>query len=188
MRTAAQQSVAALTGLVLALALGIGRLTRPEVILGWVDVFGQWDPTLLWFMAGATPMYALAHRWVLARGAPVLACELSLPAQTAVDAKLLSGSALFGAGWAIGGVCPGPALTSLGAGAPWALPFVVAMFLGLWLAAPRRLQHVIDFFVQTTSNAWRTVSCMQASRKPTRIDTRAPSQLPSEHAGTSTRT
>lgn len=139
MRFLGQSLVALLVGFVLALALGMGRLTRPEVILGWVDVFGRWDPSLLWFMAGATPLYALAHRWVIARGAPVLGCELSVPAANGVDRKLLLGAALFGAGWAIGGVCPGPALTSLGAGAAWALPFVAAMSFGLWLGAPERL-------------------------------------------------
>jgi len=136
--------VAAGVGVVLAVALGLGRLTRPEVILGWVDVLGDWDPTLAWFMSGAAPVYALAHRWVLARGGPVLGRELPLPTAAAVDAKLVLGSALFGAGWALGGVCPGPAFTSLGAGATWAVPFVLAMMLGLWAAAPRRLGAGIE--------------------------------------------
>ena len=145
-----KNAVSACTGFVLAVALGAGRLTRPEVIRGWVDVFGDWDPTLFWFMAGASPVYALAHRWLLARGAPLLACEISLPASADIDRKLLLGAALFGVGWAIGGVCPGPAFTSLGAGAPWAALFVIAMMFGLWLGAPAQLGFFTAYLTTNT--------------------------------------
>jgi len=114
-----QNLVALLVGVLLALALGLGRLTRPEVIVGWVDVLGAWDATLFWFMLGASGVFAPCHAWVRRRGAPLLACTLSLPARTHVDRPLVIGSTLFGVGWALGGVCPGPALTALGGGAPW---------------------------------------------------------------------
>jgi uncharacterized membrane protein YedE/YeeE len=134
-----QNLVAFSVGVLLALALGFGRLTRPEVILGWVDVLGAWDATLFWFMLGASGVFAPCHAWVRRRGAPLLACTLALPVHKHVDRPLLIGSALFGVGWALGGVCPGPALTALGGGVPWVVLFVAAMALGLWLGSPDRL-------------------------------------------------
>ncbi|MGE0327363.1 MAG: DUF6691 family protein [Polyangiaceae bacterium] len=127
-------------GVALAVALGLGELTRPERILGWVDV-RHWDPSLLFVMLGATSAYAAAHRIALRR-ARAGACRLDLPTRTALDAKLILGAALFGTGWAIGGVCPGPALTTLGAGQGWIVAFILPMFLGLWLGAPTRLGRV----------------------------------------------
>ncbi len=133
---AAYFASAALSGVLLALALAFGQLTRPEVIVGWVDWFGRWNPTIFYFFAPATLVYALFVRvasWRYRRfGGP----ELCLPAKRKIDARLIIGSSIFGIGWGIGGACPGPALTSLGAGAPWAVVFVVAMALGLGLRWP----------------------------------------------------
>jgi uncharacterized membrane protein YedE/YeeE len=127
-----KQLVAAGVGLVLALALGYGRLTQPSVILGWVDLH-HWDPSLLWFMTGASLAYGLGYKLALRRGHALLGCELAIPTNQVIDARLIAGSSIFGAGWTLAGACPGPALTSLGAGASWALPFVVAMLVGLRL-------------------------------------------------------
>ena len=127
--------VAVSVGFVLAIALGIGRLTRPDVIVGWVDLFGAWDPTLLLFMAGAMPASHAMYRMARRQGSAVLGGELRVPDARRIDGRLLAGSMIFGVGWAIGGVCPGPALASLGAGMPWALYFVPAMLLGLRLGA-----------------------------------------------------
>jgi uncharacterized membrane protein YedE/YeeE len=121
-----------LAGFVLAFALAMGRLTRPEVVFGWLDVFGAWDVTLLVFCAPASLVYAGALRWARARERTGLGPAVPNPGGH-VDAKLLLGASLFGVGWAIAGVCPGPALASLGAGAPWAITFVLAMAAGLWM-------------------------------------------------------
>jgi uncharacterized protein len=130
--------VAAVSGFMIAIALAVGQLTRPDVIIGWVDFFGSWNPRMLVFFAAATLVYhalTRVHSWRLRRvGAPAF-CP---PANRRIDAQLLIGSSVFGIGWAIGGICPGPALTSLGAGAPWAAVFVAAMALGLALAKPPR--------------------------------------------------
>jgi hypothetical protein len=126
-------AVPALSGLGLGVALVLGRLTLPSVILGWVDWFGDWDPTLLVFFAGAVLVYHLCYRLAVARGRQCL----ELPARRGIDRQLVVGAAVFGVGWAIGGTCPGPALSSLGAGAPWALVFVGAMVVGLWLGRGR---------------------------------------------------
>ncbi|MCA9642807.1 MAG: YeeE/YedE family protein [Polyangiaceae bacterium] len=131
-------------GVVLALALGFAELTRPEHILGWVDV-RHWDPSLLFVMLGATSAYAIAHRIALRRERAQL-CRLDLPTRTAVDAKLLVGASIFGTGWAIGGVCPGPAFTTLGGGQSWIVAFILPMFVGLWLGAPHRLGQGLGWF------------------------------------------
>lgn len=125
--------VAALSGFVLALALAFGKLTRPEVIIGWVDFFGQWNPHLLWFFLSGVVVYHLFTRleaWQKHRSGGEVC---TTPNNGRIDARLVVGSTIFGVGWAIGGACPGPALTSLGAGATWAPLLVGAMALGLKL-------------------------------------------------------
>ncbi len=127
---------AALSGFLLALALAFGGLTRPEVIIGWVDWFGDWNPRLLAFFAPATLVFALSVRIALWRYRRFGGPEVCIPPKRKIDARLLVGASIFGIGWGIGGACPGPALTSLGAGAPWAIAFVLAMALGLGLRWP----------------------------------------------------
>ncbi|MCA9612553.1 MAG: YeeE/YedE family protein [Sandaracinus sp.] len=122
-----------LVGFVLAVALGLSRLTRPEVIVGWLDP-SAWDPTVLFVMIGAVSSFALVHRLARARRPNV--CPT--PTKKALDLRLVGGSVIFGLGWGLGGVCPGPALTSLGAGASWTPLFVASMVVGLWLGAPER--------------------------------------------------
>jgi uncharacterized protein len=127
---------AAVSGALMAIGLALGRLTRPEVIVGWVDFFGRWDPTMLIFFAFGVTTYHLMHRWALARASAGRGPALSGPSSRTIDVRLLIGAAIFGVGWAIGGVCPGPAFTSLGAGAGWTLMFVPAMLAG-FLLVPR---------------------------------------------------
>ncbi|MFZ5890254.1 MAG: DUF6691 family protein [Myxococcota bacterium] len=128
--------VALISGFLLALALAFGDLTRPEVIIGWVDWFGSWDPHMLVFFAPAALVYSLCVRLSVWRQKRFGGPTLCLPTTRKIDARLVIGSSIFGIGWGIGGACPGPALTSLGAGAPWALIFVLAMGLGLSLGEP----------------------------------------------------
>jgi hypothetical protein len=127
--------VAALSGCLLAVALALGQLTRPEVIIGWVDLFGSWDPRMFVFFLAAALVYNAISRYAIRRQQRGVGPKLHLPTNNRIDARLLIGSAIFGMGWAIGGACPGPALTSLGAGAPWAVVFVAAMAVGLRLGA-----------------------------------------------------
>jgi uncharacterized membrane protein YedE/YeeE len=138
----AQLAIAGLSGFMLAIALAFGQLTRPEIIIGWVDVFGAWNPHMAVFFLAAVLVYYPFTRlqsWRQRNGRGPAAC---LPTKRRVDTRLVIGSTIFGIGWAIGGVCPGPGLTSLGAGAPWAAVFVAAMVAGLLLGdakADRRL-------------------------------------------------
>jgi uncharacterized membrane protein YedE/YeeE len=128
--------VALLSGFLLALALAFGRLTRPEIIIGWVDV-RAWNPHMLVFFLAAAAVYHLftrVHRWRQRRAGQPEVCG---PAKGRIDARLLIGSSVFGIGWAIGGACPGPAITTLGAGAWWAAVFVAAMAAGMLLGDVR---------------------------------------------------
>ncbi len=122
---------ALVAGLVFALGLGLGGMTQPAKVIGFLDVGGDWDPSLACVMAGALVVHGLLVRLVLRRSAPVLASRFVLPARTDLDASLISGGVLFGVGWGLVGFCPGPAVTALGGGMPEAVVFVSAMLAGM---------------------------------------------------------
>lgn len=127
--------IALAAGLLFGLGLSLGGMTQPAVVLGFLDIFGAWDPRLVFVMAGAVLTTAIGYRLVLRRPRPLLAEQFQLPTSRHVDARLIGGAALFGIGWGIAGYCPGPALASLGAGAPALLVLVACMIAGWWLAA-----------------------------------------------------
>jgi hypothetical protein len=120
-------------GVVFALGLGLGGMTQPARVIGFLDVAGRWDPTLLFVLGGAVTTSFVLFPVILRRGAPVLGPRFVMPTRTRIDGRLLGGAALFGAGWGLAGYCPGPAVVSLVAGTPATLVFVVAMGLGLVL-------------------------------------------------------
>lgn len=125
--------VAFLSGLAFALGLGLGGLTQPARVLGFLDVFGAWNPTLLFVMGGAVATYALLRPAVMHRRRPLLADTFALPERLDIDAPLIGGAMLFGVGWGLVGYCPGPALVALGAAVPEAAMFVAAMIAGMML-------------------------------------------------------
>ena len=120
-------------GLLFALGLGLSGMTHPARILGFLDVFGVWDPTLIFTMAGAVGVHMPLLWLVRRRSAPVLAPRFELPKKTQIDARLIGGSALFGVGWALGGFCPGPAVVSVFGGRADNLVFFVALVGGIAL-------------------------------------------------------
>ncbi len=122
-----------LLGLLFALGLGIAGMTQPAKIIAFLDITGDWDPSLLLVMASATLVYFLSYRWITKRRAPLLAEKFSLPTARRLDARLLAGSALFGIGWGLSGYCPGPALVALPGLLPNTLVFVVSMLAGMFL-------------------------------------------------------
>ena len=122
-----------ISGMVFALGLGISGMTRPVKVIGFLDFFGTWDASLAFVMIGAIAVYFAAYRWSSKMPSPLLASDFSLPKRSDLDAKLILGAAIFGAGWGLGGFCPGPALTSLASGAPAVLIFVAAMLVGMRL-------------------------------------------------------
>jgi uncharacterized membrane protein YedE/YeeE len=121
------------SGALFGLGLAMSGMTDARRILGFLDVFGEFDPTLLFVLGGAVATTTLLFRFVLRRGSPVLADSFHLSNMKHIDASLLGGAALFGVGWGIAGYCPGPALAGLGVGSIEALWFVPAMIAGLLL-------------------------------------------------------
>ncbi len=126
--------VAFLTGLLFATGLVLARMTRPDVVLGFLDVAGDWNPALALVMLGAVVTFGLLYRVSVRRGRPLLAGTLVLPRRNDLDARLFAGTAVFGLGWGLVGVCPGPAVTALASGASSVIVFVLAMAAGIKLA------------------------------------------------------
>jgi uncharacterized protein len=124
-----------ISGVVFALGLGISGMTRPVKVIGFLDFAGHWDPSLAFVMIGAIAVYFVAYRWMQRRSAPLLTGKFSVPQRTDVDRNLVVGAAVFGAGWGLGGFCPGPALTSLASGTMPVMVFVAAMAAGMYLVA-----------------------------------------------------
>jgi uncharacterized protein len=123
------------SGIVFALGLGISGMTRPTKVIGFLDFFGNWDASLAFVMIGAIGVYFVAYRLSRTMPAPLLAARFALPTRVDLDARLVTGAAIFGAGWGLGGFCPGPALVSLASGAAPVFVFVAAMALGTYLQA-----------------------------------------------------
>jgi uncharacterized protein len=125
--------VAALTGALFAIGLALSGMTQPAKVVGFLDVFGDWDPTLAFVMGGAVAVHLVAMRWILRRPAPVLERDFRLPTASRIDPRLLLGGAVFGIGWGLAGYCPGPAITAAATGHPTTLVFVAAMLVGMAL-------------------------------------------------------
>jgi uncharacterized protein len=121
-----------LAGGLFGMGLAVSGMTDPGRVIGFLDVFGAWDPALLFVMAGAVGVYGLGML-ILRRGKNR---DLDLPstASSPIDRQLVIGSTIFGVGWGLGGFCPGPALANLGALQVEALLFVPAMAIGMLLA------------------------------------------------------
>jgi hypothetical protein len=120
-----------IVGLVFGLGLLLSGMTDPGKVLGFLDLFGQWDPSLAFVMGGAILVGFFAFALAKKRTSNFLGGALSLPKSTVIDKRLVIGSLLFGAGWGLAGFCPGPALVSMAAGQEKALIFVAAMLIGM---------------------------------------------------------
>lgn len=127
-------------GTVFAFGLGVAGMTQPAKIIGFLDVAGDWDPTLLFVMGGAVGLTGLVFPWVLRRRGPLLNASFHLPEHRPLDARLVLGAALFGIGWGLSGYCPGPAIVSLVTGSGSVAAFLLSMVIGLLLG--RRLRPV----------------------------------------------
>lgn len=124
---------ALLAGLLFGLGLVISGMANPAKVLGFLDLFGRWDPSLALVMVGAIAAAFLPMQWVQRSGHTLRGEPVTLPGTRQIDPRLITGSLIFGAGWGVAGFCPGPALVALGAGMPQALLFVLAMLGGMVL-------------------------------------------------------
>jgi len=129
-----RQILAALfAGALFGLGLTVSRMIDPAKVLGFLDVAGEWDPSLALVLAGAAGTAAIGYRLVLGRGAPLFAGSFNLPTRSDIDLRLLGGAALFGVGWGLVGLCPGPALVGLGVAFGPVAVFVISMLAGMAL-------------------------------------------------------
>jgi uncharacterized protein len=131
----AQIAVAFAVGIIFSLGLVVSEMINPARVIGFLDVAGRWDPTLLLVMAGALAVTVPIFPMILRRSKPLLAPQFSLPTNTRIDRRLILGAVIFGAGWGLAGFCPGPALAALASASPGVILFVVAMILGQWLVS-----------------------------------------------------
>lgn len=121
------------SGLILAIGLGISGMMNPQKVQGFLDLAGRWDPSLALVMGGALAVTFVTYPLIFKRKHPLFSESFSLPSGNKIDFKLIAGATLFGAGWAIAGLCPGPALANLGSLNPAVLAFVVTMLIGFVL-------------------------------------------------------
>jgi uncharacterized protein len=126
-----QVATAFVCGLLFGIGLIVSQMSNPAKVIGFLDITGQWDPSLAFVMAGAVAVFALGYRLALRRSAPLLDKSFALPGKTNVDKALISGSLLFGLGWGLAGLCPGPAIVSSSFGDPRIWMFIVAMLSGM---------------------------------------------------------
>jgi uncharacterized protein len=129
-----------LCGLLFGIGLILSGMANPAKVLAFLDLAGHWDPSLAFVMAGAVALAAVGFRLARTRSNSVLGAPMQLPTARRIDARLVLGSLVFGAGWGLAGFCPGPALVSAGSGELRAWLFVAAMLagMGLYTALERR--------------------------------------------------
>jgi uncharacterized protein len=120
-----------LCGLIFGIGLLISGMTQPAKVLAFIDVFGEWDPTLAFVMAGAVAASSVGYALARRSKRPIIAARHLWPTRTDIDRPLVVGSALFGIGWGLVGLCPGPAVVNLATLSPRVIIFVMAMIAGM---------------------------------------------------------
>ena len=120
-----------ISGLLFGFGLIVSGMSNPEKVLGFLDLAGNWDPSLMLVMGGAIGIGIFAFTFAKKRTLSFLGLNMQLPTARKIDPRLIVGSMLFGIGWGLAGVCPGPALVLLGAGVNKALYFLLAMLVGM---------------------------------------------------------
>lgn len=124
------QLTALVAGLIFGLGLGVSQMIDRDRVLGFLDVAGQWDPTLAFVMGGAVAVTVVTFRFILKRPHPLLGGRFYLPSRRDVDGALIGGAVIFGIGWGIAGYCPGPGIAALTLGLWNPVIFVVALVIG----------------------------------------------------------
>ncbi len=125
--------VSFLLGTLFSVGLAISGMVNPDKVIGYLDIFGTWDPALMFVMGGGVTLNFILFKLILKRDNPVLEGGFSIPANTQIDKRLIIGSALFGIGWGIGGVCPGPGLANLFLLSPQVIAFLISMLAGTFI-------------------------------------------------------
>ena len=124
---------ALVAGVIFGVGLALSQMVNPNKVINFLDITGQWDPSLMFVLGGAVLTTTLAYRFIFSRGKPLLADDFQLPTLLQIDRPLIIGAALFGIGWGVIGYCPGPAVASLGFGFQEPLLVGVSMLVGMLL-------------------------------------------------------
>lgn len=124
---------ALVVGFIFAIGLGLSGMTQPQKVVGFLNLFGGWDPSLIFVMGGAIAVHFVTYRLIRRRTTPLLTPKWQVPTKTEVTPALVIGSIIFGVGWGLAGFCPGPAVTSLASFELRPLIFVVSMLVGMFL-------------------------------------------------------
>ena len=120
-------------GTLFSIGLGISGMMDPTKVQGFLDAIGRWDPSLAFVMGGALFVTFVTYPFIIKRDGPVLGKHFALPNRHEVDKPLIIGAVLFGVGWAISGLCPGPALANAFSLNTGVLAYIATMFIGFWL-------------------------------------------------------
>lgn len=121
------------SSLLFGAGLIVSGMTTPSNVIGFLDVTGSWDPSLMFVMVGAIAVHSVLYRLIMQRNSPLLASEFRLPTKTHLDRRLVFGALVFGLGWGLGGFCPGPALVATTSLSSSVIVFVVFMIIGIYL-------------------------------------------------------
>lgn len=125
--------IAMLAGLLFGVGLIFSGMSNPSKVIGFLDLAGSWDPSLVLVMGGAVLVGSLVFPYASQRPKSILGEVMQIPKNTQIDCRLMLGAITFGVGWGLAGYCPGPALASIAHGGTKPLLFVVAMLVGMWL-------------------------------------------------------
>lgn len=126
-----QTAIALISGAIFGFGLSLSGMLNPQRVRGFLDIFGAWDPSLAFVLAGAVAVAALGIKVMRLSSRPVLEPKYHVPSDTKIDAPLIVGSAIFGIGWGLGGLCPGPAVALLSVGLAKPMIFVLCMIAGM---------------------------------------------------------
>lgn len=126
--------ISLVVGFIFAIGLGLSGMTDPKKVIGFLDIFGNWDASLIFVMVGAIAVHFIAYQFYIKKmKKPLLDSTWRLPTKTEITPSLVIGSFIFGVGWALGGVCPGPGITSLANFEMRSFLFVLSMLGGMTL-------------------------------------------------------
>jgi len=134
--------IALISGIIFGLGLSLSQMINPEKVISFLDVSGDWDPSLAFVMMGALAVTFISFKWILKRSEPIFENGFHLSKRSEIDKALLGGAAIFGIGWGMSGFCPGPAVASLGLGSIEAVVMVLSIYAGFfcqkWLGSRKK--------------------------------------------------